>query len=122
MEVGLHGTNHVDWRKVDRAELENETTWSRQLIEEVIGKPVTSLAIPFGAYNRTVIKHLDSLSFERIYTSDRGLAVPGQRYLRRNPVMGWQTIRDIEVILEDRVSLPSRARRSIMPLLKRNIG
>lgn len=122
MEVGLHGTNHVDWRKADKTELIDETVASRDLIAQIVGKPVTSVAIPYGAYNRPVMRHLDSLAFDRIYTADNGLASPGDRYLRRNPVMGWQTISDIQAIVEDRASIVTRLRRAVMPVIKRSVG
>ena len=122
MEVGLHGTNHVDWRRVDRLELKDETVTSRAVLADAIGQPITSVAIPFGAYNKPVMRHLESQSFDRIYTSDNGLAVPGSRFLRRNPVMDWQTIRDIEAIVDDRANPLTRLRRTIMPVIKRNLG
>lgn len=122
MEVGLHGANHVDWRKIGMEELREETVRPSAVISDVIGAPVTSLAIPFGAYNKRVIRYLEELDFERIYTSDRGLALASQRFVRRNPVMSWHSIRDIEDIVNDRVSLPARVRRSIMPYIKRQIG
>jgi len=118
MEVGLHGTNHVDWRGVSNEQLIDETITSRKVLADVIGKPITSVAIPFGAYNRSVLRHLASQSFDRIYLADNGLATSGSRYLRRNPVMGWQKIQDIDDYVENRAGIVKKIRRKVMPILK----
>lgn len=120
MEIGLHGANHVDWRKIDEDQLADETTASRRLIADIIGEQVTSVAIPYGAYNKHVMKHLESLAFDRVYTSDNGLASPRDRFLRRNPVLQRQSIRDIEAIVNDRANVVRRLRRVVMPVIKRN--
>lgn len=122
MEVGLHGTHHVDWRCASSDELIDETVASRQTLADVVGKPIRSLAIPFGLYNKSVLRHLAEQKFERIYLADNGLATAGATYLRRNPVMGWQTIRDIDNYVEDRASAMTRIRRTVMPLLKRHLA
>ena len=122
MEIGLHGTHHVDWRRASQAELIDETVTSRKTLADVVGKPITSLAIPFGAYNKRVLRYLESQNFDRIYLADNGLATAGSKYLRRNPVMGWQTISHIDDYVEDRASLLTKVRRKLMPLLKRQLA
>ena len=64
---------------------------------------MTSVAIPFGYYDRRVIKHLSALPFERIYTSDTGPSEPGDRFVRRNPVMADHSPGDVADILDDKV-------------------
>lgn len=122
MEVGLHGRDHVDWRKADDATLEAETVGARDAIADIVGKPVTSVAIPFGYYDRRVINHLSALPFERIYTSDTGPSEPGDRFVRRNPVMADHSPSDVADILDDKVPFSRRVRRTLSPFLKRRIG
>lgn len=119
MEIGLHGTDHVDWRRVSRAELIDETVQSRKILASVVGKPIQSVAIPYGAYNKSVIRHLNKQDFDRVYLADNGIAKSGLKFLRRNPVMAWQTISDIDDYVEDRAAFTTRLRRAIMPFVKR---
>ena len=119
MEVGLHGRDHVDWRRADDATLEAEIAGARKELSDIMGKPVTSLAIPFGMYDRRVIGTLMRSDFTRIYTSDTGPARRRDRFARRNPVMSHHRAADVATIVDDRVALARRIRRGLMPFVKR---
>lgn len=81
MTIGSHGWSHVDWRSVDALTLEKEVHDARRKIEDVIGRTVDSVAIPFGSYDRRVMKEL--VSIKTIYTSDKGLASKSNRIVPR---------------------------------------
>lgn len=121
MEIGIHGRDHIDWRQTDAASLRREIDDSRTEIGELVGGAIDTLAIPYGLYNKRVWTYLAASSFKRIYTSDRGLARPGDRFVRRNPVMRMHRIADIDAIVRDAVSIPARVRRTVMPALKRAV-
>ena len=74
MEIGTHGMDHRDWVGLDEATLNIETSEARQRIEEACGIAVTKAAIPFGSYNRRVLKRLRRERFEYVYTSDNTFA------------------------------------------------
>ncbi|MGA8046775.1 MAG: polysaccharide deacetylase family protein [Dermatophilaceae bacterium] len=88
MTIGSHGWDHVDLRTLPRAELVHETRDSRDRIAEACEGPVTAFAVPFGSYDRRVLRHLRSYS--TVYTSDatstrgRPWLVPRWTYVR-----GW---------------------------------
>lgn len=71
-EIGLHGMDHVDWTQLDDKTLVRETEEARLVLEEITGKPINAVAVPFGRYNRVVLNKLKTLGFKRIYTSDQG--------------------------------------------------
>jgi peptidoglycan/xylan/chitin deacetylase (PgdA/CDA1 family) len=119
MEVGLHGRDHVDWRRTDDRTLRSEIDDAREELAELLGEPVETVAIPYGLYDRRVWGHLQRSSFRRIYTSDRGRARPGDRFVRREAVMRWHHRPEIEAILADRASPLAKMRRAVMPRLKR---
>ena len=81
MKIGSHGWSHIDWRKADDATLDQEVNWAKRKIEDTIGRKVDSVAIPFGSYDRRVMNMLDA--FDRIYTSDGGLAPVSSRIFPR---------------------------------------
>jgi len=119
MEVGLHGRDHIDWRHADAAVLEAELVDARRALADILGKPVTSVAIPFGAYNGRVKARLQRDDFARVYTSDTGPARARDRFCRRNPVMADHDIAAIDAIFADRVPLARKVRRTVAPVVKR---
>jgi peptidoglycan/xylan/chitin deacetylase (PgdA/CDA1 family) len=122
MTIGLHGRDHRNWRELGREELEDELVAARAEIAEASGTAVDKVAIPFGAYNRPVMRRLQRDDFARIYTSDPGLALPGAQIVRRNTVKSGHDIEDIIAMIEDRVPLAARLRRTIAPSIKRMLA
>lgn len=113
MGVGLHGHDHVDWRKLDAQSLHAETVAAWARLTEIIGGPVMMVSIPFGAYNRRVIAHLRSQGFAEIYTSDGGTARAGALIRARTSLRSDMSSGTIENILTARQSLCTRMRRAV---------
>ncbi len=68
--IGSHGLHHRDWTMLDEQELREETATSRSILEDIVGTPVTTAGIPFGRYNRRVLRALRSAGYGAIYSSD----------------------------------------------------
>lgn len=119
MEVGLHGRDHIDWRDADHETLRSEVESAAGELEQLCRKPITSVAIPYGAYNRRVWNHLQRSPFSKIYTSDRGPSRRSDRFVRREPVMAWHSGADVTNLVTGKVPAATRLRRAVMPLLKR---
>ncbi|WP_170317289.1 polysaccharide deacetylase family protein [Acrocarpospora corrugata] len=77
MRVGSHGWAHRDWRRIDDRQAEEELTESHRTLTELTGRPVSRVAIPFGSYDRHVLRRLRRAGVTRAYTSDGGAATPG---------------------------------------------
>jgi len=98
--IGSHGLTHS--RLTDHLDLElwHELRRSKELLEDLIGKPVNDLAVPFGAYDRRVIRIANKVGYKRIVTSDIGVARPSKSaVLPRLPVTSRTTERDFERLL-----------------------
>jgi peptidoglycan/xylan/chitin deacetylase (PgdA/CDA1 family) len=74
MTIGCHGHAHRGWRRLPDAELERELLESKRRLEGVADRPVTQAACPFGLYDRRVLHRLKTYGYERVFTSDRGMA------------------------------------------------
>ena len=74
MRVGSHGWSHRDWRWIDDLEAEEELAQSHRRLTELTGRPVSRVAIPFGSYDRHVLRRLRRAGVTRAYTSDGGQA------------------------------------------------
>ncbi|MBA5775930.1 polysaccharide deacetylase family protein [Stappia sp. F7233] len=83
MEIGSHGHDHVDWRRLDEAGRRREFSDARKRIEDVAGRAVTSAAVPFGRFDRFVLAHLKQEGFARVLTSSQGLAMSGSWFCPR---------------------------------------
>jgi peptidoglycan/xylan/chitin deacetylase (PgdA/CDA1 family) len=119
MEVGSHGMDHRDWRALDEAMLEAEVEVARRRIEDICGTAVTKAAIPFGSYNRNVLKRLRREQFECVYTSDRGLAQSKAWLKPRNTIDSSWLEPDIKAILAAKPSLGARLRQNAAMIYKR---
>lgn len=89
MEIGSHGHDHVDLRRVDDETLAVETETSKRVIEDAVGAPVTRFALPFGSYDRRVLGSLRQ--YETVYSSDAVRAQRGRWLVPRySYVNGWR--------------------------------
>lgn len=71
MRVGTHGLGHRRWAGLSAVDLPDELETARARIAEAAGRPVERAACPFGSYDRSVLRRLRALGYDRVYTSDR---------------------------------------------------
>ena len=86
MRIGSHGWSHRSWRSLDSSARRQEFEESKQRLEQVIQHPVDLAACPFGDYDRSVLRCLQSAGYRAVYTSDRGVATSGQFLQPRNTI------------------------------------
>lgn len=82
MVIGSHGWAHRDWRALDwsphgAAVVEEEMLRARRHLGRLTGADVSEVAVPFGSYDRHVMRTLRRTGVTRVYTSDGGWARPG---------------------------------------------
>lgn len=89
MAIGSHGWDHRDLRLVDDAGLRRETVDARRSIQDASSAPVEDFALPFGSYDRRVLKSLRQ--YRRVLSSD-GARVTSTRHPvpRFSYVKGWR--------------------------------
>ena len=119
MSIGSHGMDHRDWRTLDSQALEVEIYRARRKLEELVQRPVTRVAIPFGSYDRQILKQLKRDRWECIYTSDRGITRSSARIKPRETID--VTMQDENLIrkLLANPTLRIRMRRGLSRLYKR---
>ena len=122
MEIGSHGMHHYDWRKLDAMMLHAELDASRRRIEDVCGRAVTKAAIPFGSYDRRVLKQLRAEHFECVYTSDGGLAQSNAWLKPRRTICSDILEREMKSVATSYPTLPGRLRRCTVMTYKRLRG
>ncbi len=119
-EIGAHGHTHRPLTTLPDAELAVELQTCRERLERVTGRPVTSLAVPGGWYDRRVARAARAAGFEAVVVSEPGLIRPGSDVLRlpRLNVSG----RDSVEALIRKLSPASIARRRWVAALTRIPG
>jgi peptidoglycan/xylan/chitin deacetylase (PgdA/CDA1 family) len=122
MAIGSHGWAHRDWRELDNAEAREELDDAHRVLGELTGRPVSRVAIPFGSYDRHVLRRLRAAGVTRAYTSDGGRARPdtwlqARTSLRHDMDAAW-----LARVLDPDTSMTQRARGSAARAVKRLRG
>ena len=121
MEIGSHGMHHCDWRKLDSMMLHVEIDAARR-IEDLCGSAVTRVGIPFGSYDRHVLKQLRAERLDCVCTSDGGLAQSDAWLKPRQTIHGNVSEATIKSLITGYPSLPLRLRRCTAMIYKRLRG
>ena len=95
-EFGAHGATHCDLTRVGPERLRQEVVGGRDALAELVGRPVTAFAYPYGSYNDDVRKVVGG-SFELAFGVDEGLndAATDRTQLRRTMVQPGDTTLDL---------------------------
>jgi peptidoglycan/xylan/chitin deacetylase (PgdA/CDA1 family) len=122
MSIGSHGWAHCDWRRLAPGQEREELVEAHRLLTELAGSPISEVSVPFGSYDRHVLRRLRDARLTRVYTSDGGRARPdswlqARTSLRSDVDSGW-----ISQVLDETPSLPRRARQIAARPLKRLRG
>jgi peptidoglycan/xylan/chitin deacetylase (PgdA/CDA1 family) len=121
MEIGLHGRDHVDWRRLDESGRRAEIPRARAELAELLGGPVRGVAIPFGAYDRRVMSYLKREGFERIHTSDGGRARAGARVQPRVSLRSDSSEAELAALLDGTEPALGRLTRRLRRALKEHV-
>jgi peptidoglycan/xylan/chitin deacetylase (PgdA/CDA1 family) len=119
MRVGSHGWLHRDWRRVNESEAREEFVEAQRVIGDLIGSPVTTAAIPFGSYDRHVLRRLRPARLRRVYTSDGGPARPDSWLQPRTSLHTDLDAAWIAWVLNDATPVARRAYRTAARAVKR---
>jgi peptidoglycan/xylan/chitin deacetylase (PgdA/CDA1 family) len=122
MTLGSHGWTHRDWRTLSGTEVAEEMSQAPQVLAEFSGQPVTEVSIPFGSYDRHVLRRLRAAGVTRAYTSDGGRARPESWLQARNSLKRTCDARWLAEVLDGEPALPRRARNLAARTVKRFRG
>jgi peptidoglycan/xylan/chitin deacetylase (PgdA/CDA1 family) len=122
MAIGSHGWAHVDWRQLDEDLVHQEMVEANRVLEELAGQPVTRVSIPFGSYDRHVLRRLRQAKVTRAYTSDGGRARHDSWLQPRNSLRDTLDATWISRVMHGAPTLPERARQLAARTVKRVRG
>jgi peptidoglycan/xylan/chitin deacetylase (PgdA/CDA1 family) len=122
MPLGTHGWTHRDWRRLTPPEVIEELVRAPRELAEFTGQPVTEASIPFGSYDRHVLRRLREAGVTRAYTSDGGRADPDAWLQARNSLKRTTDAAWLGQVLDGVPSFPRRARNVAARTVKRFRG
>jgi peptidoglycan/xylan/chitin deacetylase (PgdA/CDA1 family) len=96
MEIGSHGCAHLRWTDIPDEAIAQDVNRSIERLASIIGEPVRTVAVPYGACDRRVLRVLRALGITRVYSSFRGDCMPDGWLVRRTCIMAGMTSADIE--------------------------
>lgn len=111
MTIGSHGHRHINYSSMCAEMAEGELRRSRLILENGLGKSVTTFAAPFGLLSRRLAQSLRRAGFECVCSSHPWLASGTASVISRLAVYNETAVRDFSAL----------AQRNIFPLLRRRI-
>lgn len=112
MTIGSHGMRHRSWRGMDARAEDEELTQARSVIADAAGAPITSVACPFGDYDRRVLAALRGHGYTQVFTSDRRRARTGDWLQPRYSVRSHDSVATVRHDILTRRPLSEKLRAS----------
>jgi len=66
-EIGSHSHLHRSFKWMSNDGIKNDVVTSKRIIENIIGKEVTSFCLPFGDYTRKAIEIIEEAGFNNLF-------------------------------------------------------
>jgi peptidoglycan/xylan/chitin deacetylase (PgdA/CDA1 family) len=77
VQIGAHSRTHPDLRRCSERELDVELRGSRHDLEDLLGRPVTSFAYPYGSYDDRTVAAVERAGYTTAVTTRRAWLRPG---------------------------------------------
>lgn len=119
--IGSHGMMHRPWPDCDDAELEQEIGEAQKILSEICGRPITQAGLPFGRYNRTVLKRLKAHGSKVIFSSDGGPRLTRGHPVPRFSVRSDTRMDELASMIAESANLVSRTRNELRAQIKSSI-
>ena len=127
MVIGSHGWAHRDWRSLDwgprgASEVEEEMVRARQRLGRLTGTDVSEVAVPFGSYDRHVLRTLRRTGAHGCTPATAAGRRPGDWLQARTSITGNDGPDWPRRVMVDRPGLGTRARIRVAQTAKRLRG
>jgi peptidoglycan/xylan/chitin deacetylase (PgdA/CDA1 family) len=111
-DIGSHSKTHRRLTHLNREEIMDEVAASRESLQNILGKKVDKLSIPFGAYNKQILEILYACGVASVFTTDAMFNVDtiGAKLLHRYNIKQNTSSAEIEKIIQENWKIGLRYR------------
>ena len=99
--IGSHGHAHSHLAKMSPQDVTSDLKHSKDWLEQIVQKPVTTLSYPHGSYNNDVIRIASEIGFEFAATSKWGVFEVGTKKLEIPRIDVWS--QDSKKVLQQKL-------------------
>ena len=124
MNFGSHSLSHRALTSLSDREVFDEFVVSKQILEDRIGREITSFSYPYGSCTEKLHSACFSAGYKYCYTSSHGIITKDSFILPRNSINSSMKSEDILAILKPsvRTRLLWQIEDSIKNILKHVVG
>jgi len=99
--IGSHGHAHTLLAKMSPQDVTSDLKHSKDWLEQIVQKPVTTLSYPHGSYNNDVVRIASEIGFEFAATSKWGVFEVGTKKLEIPRIDVWS--QDSKKVLQQKL-------------------
>lgn len=122
-KIGSHAHTHQLLNRLTDAEITNELSTSKKLLEDLRGEEIDTLSLPGGAGNSRVLQIARETGYRLVFTSEVHLnsRQTSAMHIGRVPVRSTTSLAEIQNFVTHRIG-PIRFRRGCLQVAKRILG
>ncbi|MCY2954904.1 MAG: polysaccharide deacetylase family protein [Planctomycetota bacterium] len=118
MVIGCHGMTHQRWRGLPAVRLREETLDAKNALEQVLGHAVTTVACPYGSYDRRSLFACRQAGYRHVLTCDRLSSSPDAWLQHRSMIFRHHNAAGILHIIDGELHGLRLIRQRLRVLLK----
>jgi len=124
MKIGSHSKSHIDLTGVSLNIAEKEMSLSKKIIEDKLSSSIDALSFPYGLYNSELIDLALSNYYDKVFTSQHGLANTTQKIIPRNSINSKMRENEIFKVMEPnfKTVMSWRVEDRVKSVLKKSLG
>jgi peptidoglycan/xylan/chitin deacetylase (PgdA/CDA1 family) len=125
MGIGSHSHFHVQLTPLSDARIADEFRTSKQMLEDIVGAPITHISFPGGSYDAKILRLAADAGYQYFYTSDWGVNTRRQfesHILRRTSLLNNVDIEQFESLVRLRHYYLRQFGFQSKELIKRYLG
>jgi len=99
MEIGSHTVTHPYLTELSKKKVYDEFRTSKNVLEDMLGREITGVSIPGGAYNRKIIEIAQEVGYKYVATSSPGVNKKKGGIVARFSIHNLTSLNDINKLL-----------------------
>ena len=95
MQIGSHSKSHPNFLMLSPDKRLEELRKSKEILEDIIGKPISTFSFPFGFFNDECSRAVSLAGYSICCTSEHGLSFKEGAMVRRNSINSQTSLKRI---------------------------